>query len=86
MDPYRTPAEKQRTPMNEHERDALVTKYLVMGVLTLACLAAGTCSYTSHDEHAASVEVARQKTEEAKAERDRAMFDSMSKAAPAASH
>lgn len=70
--------------MDENTMNTLITKYLVLGVVSLACLGAGTCAFTTHDQSKASIEVESRKVDEAKAERDRAMFDSMSRAQPPA--
>src|SRR5208337_3683474 len=79
-DPYRLIADmppKEKAPMDENTINFLLLKYLIMGVCALFLVGAGTCAYTSHDENKSHVDVEIQKVEAAKAERDRAMFDSM---------
>lgn len=69
--------------MDENTKEAMIAKYLVIGVCALASLASGTCAYVNHEENVAKVEVETRKVTAASAERDRAMFEGMNRAAQA---
>lgn len=79
LSPYRVKAERPKVvePMDENTRDAIIVKALVVGAVLLASMALGTCAYVNHGEDQARVEVERYKADSVKAERDRAMFESM---------
>ena len=78
--PYRIPGERtEEKVMDENTRDTIIAKCVAAVIVAGLSLAAGTCAYTTHDETRGKVDVEIYKVEQAKADRDRAMFDSMSK-------
>jgi hypothetical protein len=70
--------------MDKETMNTIIAKYVVIGIVALACLGASTCAYTEHEDNRAKVEVETCKMEAAKADRDKAMFEAMAKNPPPA--
>lgn len=77
--PYRTPAEreKEEMQMDSNTKEVHMFKYaMIAGIVVLfACL--GACTFTQHDANMATIHIAEIGAAHAKADADKAMFDSM---------
>jgi hypothetical protein len=43
MNPYRIPAQKEKTPMDSNEKDVLIATKIIVAVVSVAAIIGGTC-------------------------------------------